>query len=102
VGSAGGTVLVGGHAEVFLHVLAEEIETDENRRSVFAHDDIRLARHALDIEPVAVSVRPQPFPDRYLRLGCLAAYMRHAAVTLGRCQDIGHVSLSIKSQFLRT
>ena len=29
----------------------------------------RFAGHALDIEPVAVSVRPQPFPDRYLRVG---------------------------------
>lgn len=82
MGSAGGTVLVGGHAEVFLHVLAEETETDENRRSVSAHDDIRLARHALNIEPVAVSVRPQPFPDRYLRFGRFAAYMRHAALAL--------------------
>ena len=42
MGSAGGTVLVGGHAEVFLHVLAEETETDENRRSVSAHDDSGL------------------------------------------------------------
>jgi hypothetical protein len=42
VGSAGGTVLVGGHAEVLLHVLAEETETDENRRSVSAHDDSGL------------------------------------------------------------
>jgi hypothetical protein len=35
-------------------------------------------------------VRPQPFPDRYLRLRRLAADMRHAAVPLGRCQNIGH------------
>jgi hypothetical protein len=35
-------------------------------------------------------VRPQPFPNRYLRLGRLAADMRHAAVALGRCQNIGH------------
>ena len=75
MGPAGGTVLVGGHAEVLLHVLAEETETDENRRSVFAHDDVRLAEHALDIEPVAVSVRPQPFPNQYLRFGCLAMHV---------------------------
>ena len=49
---------------------------------VLAHDDIRLAGHALDIEPVAVSVCPQPSPHKHFRLGCLAAYMRHAAVTL--------------------
>ena len=67
-----------------------ETAVDEDRRSVFAHNDVRLAGHALDIEPVAVSVRPQPFPNQYLRLGRLAAYMRHAAVALGRCQDIGH------------
>ena len=52
-----------------------ETAVDENRRSVSAHHYVRLARHALDIEPVPVSVRPQPFPDRYLRLRRLAAYM---------------------------
>ena len=67
-----------------------ETAVDEDSRSVFAHDDVRLAGHALDIEPVAVSVRPQPFPDRYLRFGRLAMYMRHAAMALGRCQNIGH------------
>ncbi len=56
MGSAGGTVLVGGHAEVLLHVLAEETETDENRRSVFAHDDVRLAGHAFDIQAISVSM----------------------------------------------
>ena len=79
-----------------------ETAVDENSRSVSAHDDVRFARHALDIEPIPVSVRPKPFPDRYLRLGRLAADMRHAAVALGRCQNIGHISLSIKSLFLRT
>jgi len=81
---------VGGHAEVLLHVLAEETETDENRRSVFAHNDVRLAGHALDIEPVAVSVCPQPSPHKHFRLGCLAAYMRHTAMTLGGCHKIRH------------
>ena len=52
-----------------------ETAVDKDRRSVLAHDDVRFARHALDIEPVPVSVRPKPFPDRYLRLCRLAAYM---------------------------
>ena len=69
-----------------------ETAVDENRRSVSAHHYIRLARHALHVQPVPVSVRPQPFPDRYLRLRRLAAYMRHAAVPLCRCQNVGHIS----------
>ena len=69
---------------------SSETAVDENRRSVSAHHYVRLARHTLDVQPVPVSVRPQPFPDRYLRLCRLAAYVRHAAVALGRCQNIGH------------
>jgi len=71
-------------------VTVPETTVDEYCRSVFAHYDVRLAGHALDIEPVAVSVRPQPFPNQYLRFGRLAADMRHAAVALCGCQDIGH------------
>ena len=66
-----------------------ETAVDKDSRSVLAHHYVRLAGHALDIEPVPVSVRPQPFPDRYLRLGRLAVDMRHAAVALDGCQDIG-------------
>ena len=58
--------------------------------SVSAHHYVRLARHALHVKPVPVSVRPQPFPDQYLRFGRLAADMRHAAVALCRCQNVGH------------
>ena len=43
-----------------------ETAVDKDRRSVLAHDDVRFARHALDIEPVPVSVRPKPFPDHIL------------------------------------
>ena len=43
-----------------------ETAVDKDRRSVLAHDDVRFARHALDIEPVPVSVRPQPFPNHIL------------------------------------
>ena len=63
-------------------VTVPETAVNKDSRSVLAHDDVRLAGHALDIEPVAVSVRPQPFPNQYLRFGRLAANMRHAAVTL--------------------
>ena len=67
-----------------------ETAVNKDRRSVPAHDDVRFAGHALDIEPVAVSVRPQPFPNQYLRFGRLAADMRHAAVALLWGQNIGH------------
>lgn len=60
------------------------------RRSVLAHHDVRFARHAPDIQPVPVSVYPQPFPYCHLRLCPLAAYMRHTAVALLRCQNVGH------------
>ncbi len=43
-----------------------------------------------DVQPVPVSVRPQPFPDRYLRFGRLAANMRHAFVALLFCHCVGH------------
>ena len=59
-----------------------ETAVDENRRSVAAHHYVRLARHALDIEPISVSVRPQPSANGHFRFGRLAANMRHAAVTL--------------------
>lgn len=63
---------------------------DEYRRSVLAHHDIRLARHAPDIQPVPVSVCPKPFPHRQFGLCSPVANMRHTAVALLRCQDVGH------------
>ena len=42
------------------------------------------------VQPVPVSVCPQPFPNQYLRFGRLAADMRHAAVPLLWGQNIGH------------
>ena len=80
------------HRMLFRYACSASSETavDENRRSVSAHHYIRLAWHALHVQPVPVSVRPQPFPDRYFRLRRLVAYMRHAAVPLCRCQDVGH------------
>lgn len=35
-----------------------ETAVDKYRRPVLAHHDVRLARHAPDIQPVSVSVRP--------------------------------------------
>lgn len=50
MGSAGGTVLVGGHAEVFLHVLAEETKTDEIQLYANLLDThIRLEEQAFDL-----------------------------------------------------
>ena len=65
---------------------------DEYRRSVLAHHDVRLTRYALDIQPVPVSVCPQPFPHRQFGLCTPAANMRHTAVALLWCQNIGHSS----------
>jgi hypothetical protein len=38
-------------------------------------------------------VRPQPFPNQNLRFGRLAADMRHTAVALCGCQDVGQLLL---------
>lgn len=67
-----------------------ETAVDEYRRSVLAHHNVRLARHALDIQPVPVAVCPKPFPHRQFGLCPPAANMRHTAVALLRCQNIGH------------
>ena len=61
---------------------SSETAVDEDSRSILAHDYIRLARYALDIQPVSIPVCPQPSPHRHFRLGRLTVYMRHAAVTL--------------------
>ena len=63
---------------------------NEYRRSVLAHHNVRFARHAPDIQPIPVSVCPQPFPHRHFGLCTPAANMRHTAVALLRCQNIGH------------
>ena len=68
-----------------------ETAVDKDSCPVLAHYDVRLSRNTFDVESVSVPVRPQPFPNQYLRLGCLAADMRHAAVALCGCQYIGHV-----------
>lgn len=67
-----------------------ETAVDEYRRSVLAYHDIRLAGHTLDIQSVPVSVCPQPFPHRHFGLCTPAANMRHTAVALLWCQNIGH------------
>lgn len=69
-----------------------EATVDKDSRPVFAHHDIRLSRHTPDVEPVPVSMCPQPFPDQQFRLRRLATDMRHTAVTLCRCKDIGHIN----------
>ncbi len=50
MGLAGRAVLVGGHAEVFLHVLVEETETDEIQLYANLLDThIRLEEQAFDL-----------------------------------------------------
>ena len=60
-----------------------ETAINEDSRSVFAHDYIRLSGYTLDVQAISISMRPQPFPHKNFRLGCLTADMRHAAVALG-------------------
>lgn len=67
-----------------------ETAVDEYRHPVLAHHNVRLARHTLDIQPVPVSVCPQPFPHCHFGHCPPAAYMRHTAVALLRCQNVGH------------
>ena len=70
-----------------------ETAVNKDSRSVLAHDDVRLAGYALDIEPVSVPVCPQPSSHDHFRLGRFAAYMRHAAMALSGCENIGHKEL---------
>ena len=62
----------------------------EDGRMVRPHHDVGFARHALHIEPVAVAMMPQPSPHLQLRLGGLAANVRHALVPLLGCHRVGH------------
>ena len=61
---------------------SSETAINEDSRSILAHDYIRLSKYTLDVQSVAISMRPQPSPYNHFRLRGLAAYMRHAAVTL--------------------
>ena len=61
---------------------SSETAVDEDSRSIPAHDDVRLTRHALDIQPIPIPMCPQPSPYNHFRLGRLAADMRHAAMAL--------------------
>ena len=73
---------------------------DKDSRPVSAHHDIRLSRHTPDVEPVPVSVCPQPFPDQQFRLRRLASDMRHTAVTLFFGQFV-HINIEYISYFCK-
>ena len=62
----------------------------KNRRPVFPHHDVGLARHRLHVEPVAVAVPPQPLPHLQLGLGAFAVDARHDVVSLCRSEAVGH------------
>ena len=60
-----------------------EASVDENRGAVAAHHDIRLPRHAFDVESVAIPMPPQPSSHLQFGLGVAGVDMRHAEVALG-------------------
>ena len=67
----------------------------EDCRPVFPHHDIGFARHALHVEPVAVPVPPQPLSHFELGLGAAAVDVRHAPVSLGGSETVGHVLILV-------
>ena len=64
----------------------------ENRRPILSHDYVGLARHALHVEAITITVPPQPLPHLQLWLGVLAADARHAVVALGWSEAVSHVA----------
>ena len=63
---------------------------DKNRRPIPPHDDVGLARHALHVEAITVTMTPQPLPHLQLGLGAFAVDARHHAVALFGCEAVGH------------
>lgn len=52
---------------------------DEDDRMVLGHNDIRLARHTPDVQPVSEAQRMQGSPKRQFGLRVLPANSRHHA-----------------------
>ena len=80
-----------------------EAAVDEDGRAVRPHNDVRLAWHALHVEPVAVAMAPQPAAHLQLGFRVPAADVRHAAVPLLRCHRVGHgnnINFGLKSCLL--
>lgn len=59
---------------------------NENGCSVFAHNYIRASRNTLYIEPVAVSVVPQPVSNKPLWLGTFCMDTSHDVMMLLFCE----------------
>lgn len=67
-----------------------ETSVDENRGAVASHHNIRLPRHAFDVESVAIPMPPQPASHLQFRLSVAGTDMRHAEVALGWGEAVGH------------
>ncbi len=68
-----------------------EAPVDKDGRVVFPHDDIWFPWHAFHVEPIAVTVCPQPLPHLQLGFGVPTADVRHHEVPLGWGENIGHL-----------
>lgn len=76
---------------LYPHIVSmPEAAVDKDGGAVGPQDDVGLARYALDVEPVAIAVTPEPAAHQQLGLGGLAADVRHAAVALFGCHAVGH------------
>ena len=69
-----------------------EAPVDEYRRPVRPHHDIRLPGDAFHVQPIAVSVTPQPPPHLQLWLRVLTADVRHTTMPLVGRKHISHSS----------
>lgn len=59
-------------------------------RAIPPHHNVRLARHTLNVQPVPVSMTPQPPPHKHLRLSGTAMYVLHTSTPLFRSQWVWH------------
>ena len=55
---------------------------DEDHRSIFAKHQIRMARKARMVQPIAEASAEQELPHQHFRFRVLALYSGHAAMTL--------------------
>ena len=67
-----------------------ETAVDENHRTIFRKDDVRLARISAVVLAIPVSFREKVLSDDLFRLRVLSAYMRHVEMPLFPCQNVRH------------
>ena len=67
-----------------------EAPVDEDCRAIFTHHDVGLPWDALHVEPIAVTMLPQPLPHLQFGFGAFAVDVRHAAMSLFWSHFISH------------